>query len=191
VEPVPLLRWYSERLRLPAVPPALLRCLRAAVPACSACFAPSRTHCGALGPGDGLRLPPLRVRCWKRQGLPRFLEDPYVHAPFLDPGGTVLPCLLWRAGVAFPKFDAVGSRDVQLSRLDSAACTFAVYASWDGSPRRCTQDSLPGGGQPSRTGLAPAGSHQEVSAVSYSLIAFPSSRLRLAQRSPCLNSDTR
>jgi len=49
----------------------------------------------------------------------------------------------------------------------TAACTLAVYASWPRLPVYCltaTQDSLPAGGQPCRTGLSPAGSLREVSA---------------------------
>jgi hypothetical protein len=50
------------------------------------------------------------------------------------------------------------------SELNHTAHAFAVYASWDGSPHRCTQDSLPDGWPAFPDGIGyPLGPERKVS----------------------------
>ena len=106
----------------------------------------------------------------KAAGSPRFLGSPCERALVSDPGGSSRQALRegaartrsWRDDGAFRSLDGVGSHNVQpfrgsfprparsLSTLRRAGCPDA------------TQDSLPAGGQPCRSGLSPADFHVRV-----------------------------
>ena len=81
-------------LRLPAVRPAALRCLRLAVPPWHARFAPTGVACDAGDQGfllvcSGCPLPEFR---WKRQGLSRSWATPIVLLPCSStPAGSFAP----------------------------------------------------------------------------------------------------
>ena len=94
---------------------------------------------------------------------PRFLGNPYGHAPLFDPGGPAGPRQRGTPGVAFRSLDSVGSAIRFLAGLHHAAYTFPVYASQPGShPDHATL----GYGwwlACAVAGLAPAGFLQEVS----------------------------
>ncbi len=66
--------------------------------------------------------------------------------------------------VAFPACYSVSFHVSSLSRLNSAACTLAVYASQHGLPQCHARLASRWLAIPSRTGLSPVGFHQEVSA---------------------------
>ena len=94
---------------------------------------------------------PVTLPAWlprRRWGLPGSCTNPCSLATLLDPGETSALGHSQRFGAADAFFDDPGSPIFCLSRLNHAARALAVYASWGGSPRRCTQDSLPVGGRP-------------------------------------------
>ena len=77
---IPPLRRYYETLRLLAVHPPALRCLRPAVPSEHLQFAPSDARCDVHGLGLGEPVPaPRRSLRWRRRGLPGSRET-HPHA---------------------------------------------------------------------------------------------------------------
>jgi hypothetical protein len=84
------------------------------------------------------------------------------YAVFSDPGGTgaTRPAIRWSGtvpDVAKPRT----TRGCAISGLNSTASALAVYASWYGLRRRCTQDSLPAAGQALLGGIVyPQGSYE-------------------------------
>jgi hypothetical protein len=99
-------------------------------------------------PGPLVAGGPPGAQPWRRWDLPGSCANPCALALALRPrgdlGGRPLApprcCLRYEYGVRLSRFE--------LSRLDHVAVALAVYASWCGSPRYPTQDSLPAGGQP-------------------------------------------
>jgi len=91
---------------------------------------------------------------------PRFLGDPYLHAPLLDPGGPLTPGPFGVSHAAFRKLNDVGSAPISLSRLYHAAYRSPVYASQAGSPPH--HATLGSGWWPTfaGSGLSPAGSQR-------------------------------
>jgi hypothetical protein len=120
---------------------------------------------------------------------PRFLGDPHVHAPLLDPGGTAtsghsgeVPYFL-ASQCCLPLYGRRRLPREAISGLNHAACTLAVYASRPRLPVCClrprkTRSRLVA--HLGRAGLEPAGSHREVSACPTTYMASSSPRLGLA-----------
>src|SRR5207342_129949 len=81
---------YNEALRLPAVCPGSLRCLRAPVPSLRSLFAPVGT---STTPTDQVLITgcPIRVRRRKRQDLPGSWGTPMRACPALRPRWDVSP----------------------------------------------------------------------------------------------------
>ena len=146
-----------KALRLPALRPAALRCLRLAVPWEHACFAPAVDACGNVGPGVGHPVSPPGLSSVETAGSPKFLGNPDSRLPmFFDPGRPMRPRPL--AGHSpGPRYgNDEGADNVRLSRLNSMAFGLAAYVS------RCwlpvtAQGWLPGAGQALLGGLSPAG----------------------------------
>jgi len=144
-------------------------CPRAAVFApCGAGRTLRRAWILRLGPGL-----PAAVAGQRCRGLPRFLGVPRVRAPLFDSGSVSAPGHFGASLLPSAITTASATATALISELHHAAHTLAVYASWDGSPHRCTQDSLPGGGQPCPGRVVPAGSRWKVSATSPSLPPSP------------------
>ncbi len=121
----------------------------------------------------------------ERTRPPRFLGNPCVHAPLLDPDGPPTPGHHGVSNAAFRSLNDVGSASISLTRLYHAACTLPVYASQLGSPP--DHATLGSGWWPTFTGsgLSPAGSLREVSVMLTSCYRMSSAspRLCLAQQS--------
>lgn len=107
--PLPSLRWVLwdefptflgplEPLRRLAVLSAALRCLRpTALLSCSTFVSPTGTSTSLCGPGDGIRVTPIR-RQRRHDGASQVPEiPPYGHALFCDLGGIKTP------GIAVPR----------------------------------------------------------------------------------------
>jgi hypothetical protein len=112
---------------------------------------------GALG----LAAPRQLFREWSRRvsQVPGQLSRTYARV--LDPGGTDMP---GQYGMPTRPPDCNTPRapaTTMISGLDVRASVLAVYASWCGSPHRCTQDSLPAAGQLCRVGLGYPQSYDE------------------------------
>src|ERR1700722_1694789 len=110
-----------------------------------------------------LRAHPRHAR--RRRDLPgswaTLARVPRSLTPVEPPRRTFGPCLATGAAV-LPSalYTASASTTSGISGLYHAAHVLAVYASWPRLPVCCftaTQDSLPAGGQPCRSGLSPAG----------------------------------
>jgi hypothetical protein len=124
-----------KALRLPAGPPAALRCLRLAVPREHAWFAPAADACGrrrARGCSPGI---PLRVffrgdgRISQVPGEPRF---PFAHVLRPRPADASLTMAGRSRGPRAGNDE--GADDNRLSRLNSMASGVAAYVSRDGYP---------------------------------------------------------
>jgi hypothetical protein len=143
-----------KALRLPAVHPAALRCLRLAVPQRSLVpFAPRRTSAPPR-PGVGHPVAPAGMSLRRRQDLPKFLGDPncpFAHVPYRRRQDrrhqTEYSAAAWPWVIERPRLPRVG-----LSTLNSMAFGLVVYASQCKLPRP-TQDSLPAAGQALPDGL--------------------------------------
>ena len=166
-------------LRLLAPHPAALRCLRLAVPPAAPLRSPGRGKPRGL---DYL-LPrrPHRLPRVERTRPPRFLGDPCLHAPLLDPGGPLTPGQFRVSDAAFRLLNDVGSASISLSRLYHAAYRHPVYASLPGSPP--DHATLGSGGWPASagSGLAPAGSHRRFPSWLSVYMTSPLTKLCLAQ----------
>ena len=152
-------RFYGtiKALRLPAGPPAALRCLRLAVPREHARFAPAADACGrrrAWGCSPGI---PVRVffrgdgRISQVPGEPQF---PFAHALRPRPADASLTVKGRSHGPRAGNDE--GADNKGLSRLNRMASGMTPYVS------RCrlpvtAQGSLPGAGQALPDGLLPAG----------------------------------
>ena len=123
-------------LRLPAAPPAALRCLRLAVPRVGSLFAPRRGEPACLGPGLGhpVARPEFSRGDDRASQVPG--HPPCTHAPLSDPGGISVPGHSRHFDAAFRYCDDVGFHAYQLSGLYHAACALPVYASQRRLPER-------------------------------------------------------
>ena len=112
----------TKALRLPAVPPAALRCLRLAVPRDARPFSFLPTPpCGNVGPGVGHPVSPPGLASVETTGSLKFLGNPNFRLHmFLDPGRPLRPRPLRSA--AWPPTAKTGRRrrSVKISRLDIA-----------------------------------------------------------------------
>ena len=146
-----------KALRLPAVPPAVLRFLRLAVPRDHAPFAPAVAACGDFGPGVDYSVSPSGLLPWRRQDLPSSWGTPIpVCTCSPTPAGRNVPDRLRNARVA----PAKGTTKAPTMRQ------FRGSIAWlSGSPptyhlsvlRLPAQDWLPGAGQALLGGRLPAG----------------------------------
>jgi len=131
---VPLYPWYCKALRLPAAPPASLRCLRSAVPPRALGFAPTAARRYGCGPGVGHRSPLTGFidggdRTSQVPGEPH-----YERALLFDPGGTSA-LGHYRASMLPSAFlTASAPARTVISGLNPTAHSLAVYASQGGSP---------------------------------------------------------
>jgi len=167
-------------LRLPAAPPAALRCLRLAVPRLGSLFAPRRGEPACLGPGLGH--PVARPGfCAETTGPPRFLRIP--HARMLRSrtpvesrcqairGTSMLPSVVVTTSASTP----INSRG-SITRPARSLCTLRSA----GCPN-ATQHSVPAGGQPLPGGTRYPPGCSEGFRVHCSCISSPLSKLYLAQ----------
>ena len=99
------------------------------------------------GPGPLLSRRPRRLISVERTRPPRFLGDPYVHAPLFDPGGPPAPGHYRTGDGVFRLADDVDSASRcsrgSITRPARSLCTLRSR----GRPRT-TQHSIPAGGQP-------------------------------------------
>jgi len=131
-----VLRYYGA-LRLPATPPAALRCLRLAVPFGAPVFAPSRPGHAA---SKARAVYPVSLTAFS-DGDDRISqvpgEPPCTHAGLFDPGGAFTPSQLrtvCRCGL--PLFRRRRPpRGFPFRGSITAAYVLPVYASQHGSPR--------------------------------------------------------
>jgi hypothetical protein len=151
---VPRLRRYHEQLGLPALLPAPLGFLRWAAPRLRSVFvSPVRTNATRTGLGVVSGAAPLPSR-EEGAGSPRFLGNLRMRAPVFDPGGASAPGLLG-ASVLPSVLTTASASTGSFSRgsIPRPACSLSTLRS---QGRPCTtQDSLPAGDQPYRTGLYP------------------------------------
>lgn len=88
-----------------------------------------RPWAGAWSPGC-----PIRISRRRKRDLPGSSEDPCVHAPLMDPGGTFAHGISERRYCLPPYARRRLPLQCYLSGLYHTACTFPVYASQPGSP---------------------------------------------------------
>jgi hypothetical protein len=136
--PCPRFDGTIKALRLPAVPPAALRCLRLAVPRGWSAVSLPRPQTQVPWARSTLVRPPRLAACgpWRRQDLPSSRETPIAHSHmFFDPGRTARP-LPWRCGSAAPARGTARAPALGLSRFNSMAFRLAIYASSGGFSHR-------------------------------------------------------
>ena len=130
---------------------------------CACRFAPCGPGHPTAGLGFVIRSPLPEVIAWRPSGPPKFLENPPVPLPCSPtPAGPTRQAI--RRSRHGPRYvHNEGSHDYILSGLNHTALALAVYASWSGSPQRCTQDSLPAVGHITGRDWLPAGFLRKVS----------------------------
>ena len=111
-----------KALRLPAVPPAALRCLRLAVPReRTALFVPPDAAAPNVGPGVGHPVSPSGLTSVETTGSLKFLGNPNFRLHmFLDPGRPLRPRPLRSAHMAPHRKNGKASSFSKISRLDIA-----------------------------------------------------------------------
>ena len=184
VRTVPFPRFVGtiKALRLPAAPPAALRCLRLAVPRVASWFRSHRLRRNGGGPGVLVSAAPGRMLPVETTGSPKFLGNPHCFfARFYDSGGTACPpchdgAAAWpplEERRRLPHWDFRSS----MAWLQSSLSTLRRL----GHPS-ATQDSLPGAGQALLGGLAyPQGFDERFRAAHGISASFP--ELSLARSS--------
>jgi hypothetical protein len=136
--PCPRFGGTIKALRLPAVPPAALSCLRLAVPRGAPGASLPRTQSQAPWAWSslGAATPDAALARGNGQDLPSSRETPIAHSRmFFDPGRTARPSP-WRCGSAAPARGTAKAPALGLSRFNSMAFGLAIYASPGGLPRR-------------------------------------------------------
>ena len=98
-------------LRLPAARPAALRCLRSAVPPCTALRSHRLASAIAVGLGFSSSGHPRPDSRWRRQGLPGSWGTPVRTCPALRPRRDLRARPLRRVGAAFRHLNDVGSHE--------------------------------------------------------------------------------
>jgi hypothetical protein len=152
-----------KALRLPAILPVALRCLRSTVPRDHAYFAPSAAACRRGGPGVVRPVTPSGKSSVEKAGSPKFLGNPdFRLLMFFDPGRQKRLRPITRCDTVPARTTTRTPTMTTISGLNSMAFGLAVYVS------RCrlpftAQDSLPGAGQALLGGLLPVGFLQKVS----------------------------
>ena len=194
-------------LRLLAALLTALRFLRLAIP-----FTPCATHlcrtrwCLSIAPERPelyarvlIPIPENGPKGWKQQDLPGSWVTLLCICPALGPRRD-RPCQAITTWRCCPNLnDGKGSRYKAISGLNNTAFAIAVYASWAGSPQRCTQDSLLAASQALPGGIGyPQGHTKRFQEILHFILlfqaypgatstAFPS-RCRLDRKSTRLNS---
>jgi hypothetical protein len=134
--------------------PASLGFLRSAAPRVRSVFvSPVRTNAARTGLGVVSGAAPLPTY-EEGAGPPRFLGDLRLRAPVFDPGGASAPGL-FGASVLPSVIRTTSASTIRISRgsIPRPACSLSTLRS-QGCPC-ATQDSLPAGDQPCRTGFYP------------------------------------
>ena len=144
------------------------------------CSLPRAEAC-ARGPGPLVTRRPRRHPTVENTRSPRFLDDPCLHAPLFDPGGSLASGHHDATDAAFRQVNDVGSATISLSRLNHAACRPPVYASQPGSPP--DHATLGSGWWPAfaGSGLSPAGSQRRFPPRLSVYMTSPFTKLCLAQ----------
>jgi hypothetical protein len=143
----PLQRYYSV-LRLPAAPPAALRCLRLAVPRVGSLFAPRREEPACLGLGFGH--PVSHPGTWRGDDGASQVpgHPPCAHAPLSDPGGIFVSGQSRHVDAAFHVDDRVGFHVSSLYRGSTTQPGHSLCTLRSAGCPHTTQHSVPAGGQP-------------------------------------------
>ena len=160
---VPRLHCYYWLLRLPAVPPAFLRCLRSAVPPSHPVVRFWAGRCPPFRPGlFGLWLPQPRFQA-ETTGPPRFLGDPLWTCPALRPRRDLRTRPLRSSGAAFRNTEIVGSRNQQTFEAQSRGLSTHClrFAGWVAPPPHKTRFWLLV--RLCQAGFVPAGFQRKVS----------------------------
>ena len=132
------------------------------------------------GPGPLLSRRPRRLCTVEKTRPPRFLGDPCVHAPLFDPGGPPAPGPYRTGDVVFRQVNDVDSAwdtfEAQSRGLHALCVRFAAgVAPGPRNTRFRLVASL------DRSGLSPAGSRRRFPSCLSVYMAFPFTKLCLAQ----------
>ena len=123
-----------KALRLPAVHPAALRCLRLAVPPRPLVLFASRRTSAPPKPGVVIPVSPAGSSLRKRQDLPGSWGTPSVRSPCSVDAGRTARTRPLRCSSAAPGIRKAKAPTKGLSTLNSMAFELAVYASQGGLP---------------------------------------------------------
>ena len=172
-----------SRLRLLAPRRASLRFLRSALPPLRPPSLP-RSRATPRGPGPLLSRRPRRLCTVEKTRYPRFLDDPCVHAPLFDPGGPPNPGHYRTGDVVFRKLNDVDSAWDTFEALSRGLHALCVrFAAGVAPGPRNTRFRLVA--SLDRSGLSPAGSRRRFPSCLSVYMAFPLTKLCLAQISVC------
>jgi len=175
---VPPLPRYCKALRLPAAPPALLRCLRCAVPPRVLGFVPAAARRYGCGPGVVHRHPQTGFI----DGDDRTSQVPggphCERALLFDPGGTPALGHCHASVLSSATFDDVDSHDFQHFEAQSHGPPTRClrFAGWVAPPPRKTRFRIAGQPCPGGTG------HSLSPNERFQIIPFPFPRLGLAHQ---------
>jgi hypothetical protein len=161
---VPPLPRYYKALRLPAAPPALLRCLRFAVPPPRLELRSRRRKAPRLRAWGCSPDSPKPLLATETTGPPRFLEDPTMNVPCSPtPAGPLrsATAALWCC--LPPNGRRRLPRQILISRLNHTARSLTVYASQSGLLHRHARLASGWLAGLSGRGCLPAGSQRKVS----------------------------
>ena len=168
-----------SRLRLLAPRRASLRFLRSALPPLRPPSLP-RGQTFPREPGPLLPRRPRRLISVERTRYPRFLDDPCVHAPLFDPGGPPNPGHYRTGDVVFRKLNDVDSAWDTFEALSRGLHALCVrFAAGVAPGPRNTRFRLVA--SLDRSGLSPAGSRRRFPSCLSVYMAFPLTKLCLAQ----------
>ena len=168
-----------SRLRLLAPRRASLRFLRSALPPLRPPSLP-RSRATPRGPGPLLSRRPRRLCTVEKTRYPRFLDDPCVHAPLFDPGGPPNPGHYRTGDVVFRKLNDVDSAWDTFEALSRGLHALCVrFAAGVAPGPRNTRFRLVA--SLDRSGLSPAGSRRRFPSCLSVYMAFPLTKLCLAQ----------
>jgi hypothetical protein len=139
----------------PCPPLAKLCCLALAIPPGTSVVSLPSAQTADQGPGVDHPVSLRDFSSGEDQGLPGSWATLVQLCPGLRPRRDRHARPLRRVSAAPRLNESEGyPRLREISGLHVRASLLAVYASWCGSPHRCTQDSLPAAGQLCRVGLA-------------------------------------
>jgi hypothetical protein len=131
----------------PRRPSPLLRCLRSVVPRLTPSFALAVAGACLREPGHLVGRLPFRQVLRGDDGVSQVPGRTLARVPHAQTPEES-PCLALSASRCCRRTHRRRwlPHQLCLSRFHRVALALAVYASWGGSPHRCTQDSLPAGG---------------------------------------------